>query len=539
MDFNNVRGMTDEDFASLAYLSGWTRVADNAAAPSFIFDEFLVTTETIGEYRLMFPDGAHAVGRYLTLLVHETRYDDWRMAELNVHGISPTQEPEAQLKTITYDWPPVRDGISSSNDGDQSRFTTIEGKTAYKMSGDYDELKVDVDTTYFGPAAIAVEYLDIALPEGVDSGGIFYMHAPCEGGNSSGWSWQFGIPLTGTNEWKTATFTFDGERTVDFDNRFNGNDFALIFKDVAGLGGCYIHKISVLLGPGETVEPVEPVDKTALDALIGVADTKAEADYTEETWAVFAAALSAAKSVSANADAAQGEVDEAKAALEAAMEALEAVEPADVTAKLSVSAETETIYGSPVEFVISMRDLKQAANVAVEFEVDGTKLAYRDFEALNGFIGVDTGDGAVTWTELGDGMWKGRVLLMYLNNNEDLTATGPIDIARILFDALGLGDVSLKVTSVRLAGFDESGEAVFLECEVERAEAATTVVKVYSPYDLNKNDIIDQLDLVTAQRFYQAREGDDGWDAAKIADVNNDGIVNMADLINIVLNFSR
>ncbi len=64
------------------------------------------------------------------------------------------------------------------------------------------------------------------------------------------------------------------------------------------------------------------VDKSELNELITKAEGKTEADYTEETWSVFAEKLAAAKAIAEKADATQTEVDQAKEELQAALDGL-------------------------------------------------------------------------------------------------------------------------------------------------------------------------------------------------------------------------
>lgn len=65
------------------------------------------------------------------------------------------------------------------------------------------------------------------------------------------------------------------------------------------------------------------VDKTALRNLIADAEEKNEEDYTEESWLIFASALSEAKQVEASEESTQELVDSAVANLNAAINALE------------------------------------------------------------------------------------------------------------------------------------------------------------------------------------------------------------------------
>ena len=95
--------------------------------------------------------------------------------------------------------------------------------------------------------------------------------------------------------------------------------------------------------PSITVTTVTDSDKAALNALIAEAEALNESDYTAASWAVFAKALSDAKSVAANTSATQTAVDEAKANLQSAMDALEKAAAADKTALNALIAKAEAL----------------------------------------------------------------------------------------------------------------------------------------------------------------------------------------------------
>ena len=95
--------------------------------------------------------------------------------------------------------------------------------------------------------------------------------------------------------------------------------------------------------PSITVTTVTDTDKAALNALIAEAEALNESDYTAASWAVFAKALSDAKSVAANTSATQAAVDEAKSNLQSAMDALEKAAAADKTALNALIAKAEAL----------------------------------------------------------------------------------------------------------------------------------------------------------------------------------------------------
>jgi len=60
----------------------------------------------------------------------------------------------------------------------------------------------------------------------------------------------------------------------------------------------------------------------------------------------------------------------------------------------------------------------------------------------------------------------------------------------------------------------------------------------YSPYDLNKDGVIDLNDLTYALQFLLANEGDPNWDEAKAADFDGNKKIDIEDLIVILANYT-
>jgi len=97
-----------------------------------------------------------------------------------------------------------------------------------------------------------------------------------------------------------------------------------------------------------------------------------------------------------------------------------------------------------------------------------------------------------------------------------------------------------------------SGETTCLIIGPEAEVAILDWEPVFSKYDLNKGPLssdrmsstVDAIDLSIAVYFYQMRSTDADWETpgfnnvtAKQADVNASGIVNLADLIEIMANY--
>ena len=64
------------------------------------------------------------------------------------------------------------------------------------------------------------------------------------------------------------------------------------------------------------------------------------------------------------------------------------------------------------------------------------------------------------------------------------------------------------------------------------------VEKSYSPYDLNKDGVIDLNDVTYALKYFMAHEGDADWDAAKAADFDGSGQIDVGDLLLILANYT-
>ena len=62
---------------------------------------------------------------------------------------------------------------------------------------------------------------------------------------------------------------------------------------------------------------------------------------------------------------------------------------------------------------------------------------------------------------------------------------------------------------------------------------ARTTVAAGNPYDIDGDGDFDQADITAAQTYYQAAEGDANWAEAQKADVNADGKVDLADLVEL------
>ena len=128
---------------------------------------------------------------------------------------------------------------------------------------------------------------------------------------------------------------------------------------------------------GGEVIIIVPVDRAALRALIAEANQLNQVDYTPETWAVFAAALSGAEGVYNDVDATQAEVDAAVSNLQVAMDNLEEaviIIPVDRGALRALIAEANQL--NQVDYTPETWAILEGALIAAEGvynDVDATQ----------------------------------------------------------------------------------------------------------------------------------------------------------------------
>ena len=118
---------------------------------------------------------------------------------------------------------------------------------------------------------------------------------------------------------------------VDIPAKSTVSSYGTVFGYTVGVSyepnGTFVTSDTILIvnEDGGTTGPI--VDKTSLNGAIQAAKNLSKADYTSETWAVFASALSTAEATYSNDNATQEEVNSAKDALVSAQNDLVRAEP--------------------------------------------------------------------------------------------------------------------------------------------------------------------------------------------------------------------
>lgn len=205
---------------------------------------------------------------------------------------------------------------------------------------------------------------------------------------------------------------------------------------------------------------------------------------------------------------------------------VETVISAESAALRAGTTKTEDGKGT---FFLNLTDTSRIATVQITFETDSTDV---DVIGQNGFVLLDTPKFSTV-----DGKCTGTAMLSYLEREDSsklLTAEGETVIAQL---AVQGDSPTLKITGVTISGWDEAGIVAFgtIAQGVNPNEATFTGKKIY---DLNNDGAVNQLDITWAQMYYRATSSDSNWSTAAAADFNRDNVIDVADLVEIMLNFA-
>ena len=235
--------------------------------------------------------------------------------------------------------------------------------------------------------------------------------------------------------------------------------------------------------------------------------------------------------------------------------------------ELAASADVEVYFGSkafigaaegivtvdkPVEVFVSLENINDVNLVELAYTYDSDYINFDGTNALEALNGFDIVSASVS-NYFGSSIYKGVVTLMVPNGF--VTSAGAVNILSISGVATGNTTASTVVSldSIRVIGQNTSGFADDWTCVIDVKEAEIAIVDwvpVFSKYDLNKGSLngkfsmVDALDLSIAIWYYQRRSTDADWEVPDYnnvepykADVNGSGVVNLADLIEILANF--
>ncbi|MCL1809798.1 MAG: DUF4832 domain-containing protein [Clostridiales bacterium] len=213
--------------------------------------------------------------------------------------------------------------------------------------------------------------------------------------------------------------------------------------------------------------------------------------------------------------------------------------------RVSVNTDTVSYINSDVVVALSLTGARDVLAVELEFEIDGSMLAGKGLVGLSGFESMN----GILWVYEGDGKWSGTVTMALPSGaTTGLTSDAPVDIARFIFTPKGFGNASMVLTSAKVVGLD--GTAVYQASTIENGAATTIVAK--SKYDLNRDGAVDALDLGIMLLYCGFDSDSPDWGAlvkvndawgngvtAVMCDVNGDGLIDMLDLLDLFIHYTK
>ena len=198
-----------------------------------------------------------------------------------------------------------------------------------------------------------------------------------------------------------------------------------------------------------------------------------------------------------------------------------------VIASIKLPSSIQPGASLPIDF--QLEKMKRVATVSFVFERDGA-MSGGAAEGKSGFTSLTD---SIRWN--GD---KGILMLSYLRDGVragSITREALTDVARVTFvtTAADGEQLGIRLNGVTVTGFDEKGHAVTLLSTI-KTPAATVSARKGTSCDVNHDGKVDQLDITTCQRWYQAKSGDSDWKNAADCDVNGDSKVDIEDMIVIL-----
>ncbi|MCL1983407.1 MAG: dockerin type I domain-containing protein [Clostridiales bacterium] len=220
-------------------------------------------------------------------------------------------------------------------------------------------------------------------------------------------------------------------------------------------------------------------------------------------------------------------------------------------AALDLSVPAVSGIEGDVCFTLSLGNALNVLGVELEFTVDGSLLASKEFLTLNGWTSVD----GIAWKSLGGDTWQGSVTLACPSgSSKGFMAKDMTGIAQFVFVPRGEGEAVMKLTKASVVGLDnDSDMTTRLRHKVINDEAATQITQlIYSKYDLNKDNKVDALDLGIMLLYCGFGENSPGWSTLvkvvdskggsvtpSMCDVNGDGKIDMLDLLDLFIHYTK
>ncbi|MCL1810388.1 MAG: leucine-rich repeat protein [Clostridiales bacterium] len=221
-----------------------------------------------------------------------------------------------------------------------------------------------------------------------------------------------------------------------------------------------------------------------------------------------------------------------------------------ITPAVNLSTVSKSTVNGDVEYVLSLASAKNVLSVELEFEVDSSLLGSKGVETFCGFKLVD----GIKWINTGGTIWKGAATFDHSSGGSHGFSSGAAeDIASFIFTAKNTGAATMKLTKLEVSGYDDALEQVVeYDAVIETGEATTVIESAYSIYDLNRDGKIDALDLGILLLYCGFKNSDPEWSVlvkvndsvgnavtASMCDVNGDGMIDILDLVDLFINYTK
>ena len=189
---------------------------------------------------------------------------------------------------------------------------------------------------------------------------------------------------------------------------------------------------------------------------------------------------------------------------------------ADAAATVSVAA--GTVRQGTVQFDLYLDSASEISVAALNLTLDAGKVASVSVSDVNAAFDITQNEYDAASGKL--------VMLFGKTGSENFSCTEAAKLATVtvtLADG-ATGNVTATISAAKVSNTDKQADATI--------SAASASARILS-YDVNNDGVIDLRDIAVAQRYYQAKTGDENWTEALSSDVNGDGVVDVNDYIDL------
>ncbi|MCL1808231.1 MAG: dockerin type I domain-containing protein [Clostridiales bacterium] len=217
--------------------------------------------------------------------------------------------------------------------------------------------------------------------------------------------------------------------------------------------------------------------------------------------------------------------------------------------KAGIKADAVSGVEDNVEFNVEIFQPKDVLAVELEFNINGP-IAGVGVEGINGFEPMTE----IFWVYGGNDTWKGSVTMKYEAGGDSTGYTHKklSDIAKFVYAPIAEGEAAMTLTGFRVVGID-GDTTKYIRSEITIPSATTTIEQlIWSKYDLNKDNIVDALDLGIMLLYCGFDSDSPDWAnlvkvndsrgrpvTASMCDVNCDGVIDMLDLLDLFIHYTK